>query len=269
MQRKSWLLVGSVLVLLVLAACGGKTQTPAPPEQQGQLGPFDWDRNPDAIIVRLDARVIDGPPYVDLNSIPPCTLWGDGRVVWSTTNADGSETILEGRIDEETMRGFLEDIINRGFYTWEDELVPPNYEEPVLESVTVMLYGQAHTVRRYTSWPQNGYIRILENCQQLSDAPVLVEPTAGWVSAYPTTIDPEAPSWPWWENAPFTLHELAANKEARWLEGPLATEIWRTAREGRDDIQVWERNPNGGGFDAFYVAIVVPGYSRDATLTSP
>ena len=67
------------------------------------------------------------------------------------------------------------------------------------------------------------------------------------------------PNWSWPLNAPFTLEELAGNGEARWLEGDLATLVWRSAREDRGDIQVVER---GGG--AYHVAIAVPGYSRDA-----
>ena len=98
------------------------------------------------------------------------------------------------------------------------------------------------------------------NCQQLSDKPVQVLPQAGWISAYPVPRDTQAPSWLWPPDAPFTLDELAKQGESRWLEGSLATEVWRSARQIRGDIQVIEQNGN-----AFQVAVVVPGYSRDAT----
>ncbi len=252
-MRRVWVL----LVLAALTACGGNASEDG--QGSGRLGLFDWKRDPQTIIVRLDSRPLEDSPAFLLNSIPPCTLWGDGRVVWSTADQYGVEEILEGRASDAAIRAFLEDIIARGFYDWEDELVFPSDGTPVLESITVSLYDEVHTVRRYSYWPQNSFALILEKCQHLSEVPVRVLPTAGWVSAYRVPRDPAAPTWLWPSNAPFTLAELADSQQERWLEGALATEIWLNAREGRGDVQAIERSG-----DAFQVAIVVPGYSRDA-----
>ena len=257
-MRRVWLTV--VVAGLVLAGCNsGKSSSNQNATSGGQFGPFDWSRDPNTILVRLDSQALRADPAFLLNSIPPCTVWGDGRVVWSTTDGNGSEDILEARADDAAIRSFLEDIISRGFYTWEDELAPPSTTNAVVESLTVALYNEVRTIRRFTYWPQNGYAKILENCRQLSDKPVRVLPQAGWISAYPVPRDTQAPNWLWPPDAPFTLEELAEKGESRWLEGPLATEVWRSARQIRGDIQVVERSGN-----AFQVAIVVPGYSRDA-----
>ncbi len=252
-MRRLWLLLA---LAVLLAACGDDGKD----GDGSQLGLFDWDRAPDTIVVRLDSRPIEESPAFLLNSIPPCTLWGDGRVVWSTLTEYGAEDILEARVaDDAVMRDFLEDIIARGFYDWEDELIPPGEDNPVIESITVSLYDEVHTVRRYSSWPQNSYNHILERCGQLSSTPVRVLPAAGWVSAYQVARDPSAPAWLWPPDAPFTLRDLAASQEERWLEHPLVSEIWLSARERRGDTQVIERTG-----EAYQVAIVVPGYSRDA-----
>ncbi|MBI5958871.1 MAG: hypothetical protein HY866_09065, partial [Chloroflexi bacterium] len=226
----------------------------------GQLGLFDWDRDPDVIVVRLDSQPNQETPAYFLNSIPPCTLWGDGRVVWSTTNATGAEEIIEARVDDDSkIRMFLEDIINRGFYTWEDELIPPSTTNPIIESITIALYDEVHTVRRFSYWPQDGFNKIMDLCRALSDVPVSVLPTAGWISAYAVPYDAAGPGWLWPPSAPVTLQELAENGEARWIEGSLATEAWRSARETRGYAQVLEQNGS-----AYHIAIVVPGYSRQA-----
>ena len=249
-----------LIASLALAACGD--EFPAAnddAESSDNLGLFDWERDANTIIARLDSLPDQENAALITNSVPPCTLWGDGRVVWTSRDDNGAETVLEARIDEATMRGFLEDIINRGFYDWEDELIPPSTSNPVVESVTVSLYDEVRTIRRHSNWPQNSFLRILTNCQTLSDQPVLVRPSAGWISAYSIPRDTLAPSWPWPSNAPFTLRELTENGESRWLEGALATEVWLSARADRGDIQVIERNEG-----AYQVAIAVPGYSRDA-----
>ncbi len=253
-MRRVWLLLP--LAALLLAACGNDDG-----EGDGSpLGLFDWDRSAETIVVRLDRRPTEESPALLLNSIPPCTLWGDGRVVWSTQTEYGAEDILEARVTDDTaIRAFLEDIIARGFYDWEDELVALGDNNPVIESITVALYDEVHTVRRYSFWPQNSYNQILERCGQLSSTPVRVLPAAGWVSAYPIERDASAPVWLWPPDAPFTLRELAESQEEHWLEHRLASEIWLSARERQGDTQVIERSG-----EAYRVAIVVPGYSRDA-----
>lgn len=260
-MRRSLLLIALMGLSLILVACGDEDK----PENttnntNSDMGLFDWNSDSDTIIVRLDSTSNLATPAYTLNNIPPCTVWGDGRVVWLSRTDIGTQEVLEARINETTMRGFLEDIINRGFYTWQDDLVPPSTTDPLIETITVFLYDEVRTVRHYTNWPQDSYNRILENCRNLSDQPVLVRPEAGWISAYPVPRDTAAPSWFWPTSAPFTLKELAENGEARWLEGGLATQVWLSAREPRSDIQVLERDGS-----AYLIAIAVPGISRDAS----
>src|SRR5690606_39609250 len=71
---------------------------------------------------------------------------------------------------------------------------------------------------RRSSDLQNSFERLLDECRRLSPTPVLVMPSAGWVSAYPVTLDPSRPSWPWPRNAPFALSELAESGQARRSE---------------------------------------------------
>jgi hypothetical protein len=266
MRRALWLVL-VVILGLALAACagdGGDDNNDDNAESDGQLGLFDWERSSDVIVVRLDSQASTENPAYMLNRIPSCTLWGDGHLVWVTRTDSGARAVLEARIDDATIRAFVENIISRGFYDWTDELVPPSVSNPVVESITVSLYDETHTVRRHSSWPRDGYRAILRECQNLAEQPVQVEPEAGWVSAYPVERDPQSPGWLWPDDAPFSLKELADSGEARWLTGDLATYIWNSAREPRDDIQVIE-NISEEEQLAFQVAIVVPGVSRHAS----
>lgn len=258
-MRRTLLLGLLVFLVGTLVACNGDDSSDSNGEGGGQIGLFDWDRDANAVVVRLDSVPTYESSAFLLNSVPPCTLWGDGRLVWSVSDSSGGEQILEARLaDDAAIRSFLESIIARGFYDWEDELLPPA-NDPVVETVTVSLYSETRTVRRYSVWPQNSFARILEDCRNLSATPVLVMPDAGWISAYEVPEDPAAPIWLWPSDAPFTLSELARNGEARWLEGPLATRVWQSIREDPGNTQIIERNG-----DTFQVAIVVPGFSRDS-----
>lgn len=261
-MRRLRLLLALLIGTAALAAC--RQETPASPAQNGDnpLGLFGWDTAPDALVVRLDSFMSDASPAESLNHVPPCTIWGDGRVVWTSPAALIGQDVLEARIDDDALRAFVESIIGRGFYTWEDEPLVSLDQTPLLEAITLSLYGDVRTVRRAANWPQNSFTRILDECRRLSPAPVLVMPSAGWVSAYPITLDPLLPSWPWPRSAPFTLRELAESRQARWLEGDLAAEIWQSARETNGAMQVEERGA------AYALAFVVPGYSREGPVAT-
>lgn len=263
-MRRLVLLWLVLLVVLALAACSNKKDDDQQDEgeEDSRLGLFDWDRNPDSIIVRLDSQASADDTVFLLNSIPPCTLWGDGRVVWVTRAQGGTREVLEARVKDSTMRAFVEGIINRGFYDWRDELVPPSTSASVAESITISLYSEVRTVRRYSNWPQNGYQAILAECASLAEQPVLVLPRAGWVSAYEVPYNSQAPGWLWPEDAPFTLQELAFSGEARWMTGDLAAYIWERSREARTDVQVFEMINEE--YHAYRLAMVVPGISRYA-----
>lgn len=258
-MRRARIILGVwvVLALVGLAACAGEDGGDSANSADSEGGLLDWQRDPNAIIVRLDRQANRESMADRMNTIPLCTLWGDGRVVWTTQTDDGLEDVLEARVSDAVIRGFLEDIVNRGFYDWEDELFPPS-DDTRVESITVSLYDEVRTVRRYSRWPESGFTRILEDCRSMAETPVRVLPAAGWVSAYPVPRDTMAPAWVWPPAAPFTLEELAESGESRWVEGELATRIWLSAREDIGSMQVLGRNER-----AYEVGIIVPGYSRD------
>ena len=103
-----------LIVGLALTACGD--ESPAENDNAdsgGDLGLFDWERNAATIVARLDS-LPDQERRADHEQHPPCRgRWPRGL---TTRDDSGAEAVLEARIDEVTMRGFLEDIINRGFY---------------------------------------------------------------------------------------------------------------------------------------------------------
>ncbi len=240
-MRRVWLLL--FLAVWTLAACGGA------PTQVGDsavdtLGSvLDWDRSPTAVIVRLETRGNSGDPTIDLNQIPFCTLFGDGRVVWTDPFAD-PEQVLEDRIGDETFRNFLQYVIGTGFYSWTSDtgFQPPTSPAgigPIVETITLTLYGETRTLDAFSNWPPDAFSRILERCRTLSSTPVLYQPQGVWVSAVVSQTLDDIPSLPWeaWAEA-YPDFDLAAIPvgSPRWVTGDLARVVWRIAREGRMQV---------------------------------
>ena len=237
-----------LLGLLVASACttgGGNPASQGGENAVSALGSaLDWDRSPDTVIVRLDTAGSSGLPYNDLNLIPFCTLFGDGHIVWVDPYAD-PEQVLEDRLDDETFRSFLEYVIGTGFYSWDQEsgiYIPPTEEPeegPVVERITVTLYGETRVLNAFSNWPPDAFSNILERCQRLSTAPVLYIPPGAWVSAVPVERRSDIPSMPWEIfAASFPEVDLATMTldNPRWATGDLARVAWEIARAGRMQI---------------------------------
>lgn len=271
MRRISaWLL----LLLLVAVACnpGGTDAAPAggaavPDVADGSTSLtdlLDWERAPDAVVVRLDTVGTSGSTADDLNSIPFCTLFGDGHLVWLDPFAD-PEQVLEDRLDDGEIRRFIEYVIGLGFYSWSEEtgFSPPTVEPqegPLVEQLSVNLYGDDRSLTSLSDWPTEAFANILERCRALGTEPVLYVPRGGaWLSTVPVEMRRDVPSLPWsvYTDA-FPEVDLAAIgvENPLWVTGDLAQSMWDIARAGR--MQVTHEG------QAYRIAMQVPVIQPDA-----
>lgn len=243
-----------LLVLLLLTACSGDDKTDD--NTQNNLRRFDWDRAATSILFQIDEVATTDTEAVIKNTIPPCTIWGDGRLVW-TNYVQGTNEVLESRLSEEQVRSFIEYVIGNGFYGWEDAIVPPADFNPIRQTMTLNLYGEQRTVERYGDWDENRYEIILTQCKELAEARALVVAEGGWIRAYVAERDDAGIQTPWHRSAPAVLADLAAQGTALWVEGYWAADIWQITRTVRA-VQFME------GGNAYWVSIEVPGISRAA-----
>lgn len=245
-----------LLMGLLVAACGGGGETTT--SEQQQLGPLDWERAPNNIILRLDERRNEAAPVELANDIPPCTLWGDGRVVWVNT-ASNERQVLEAYLDDETIRGLIEDLVFSGFYDWQSNYAISDLSNPIVTSITLNLYSEQRTVSRYDDWAVNGYQKTLAACTQASNAPALFLPDGAWLSAYETPRDTSIGEWYWApRTAGFSLTEVANGQPPRWITGDLAKHVWQQT------IMAGGRSLVRDGDKYYTVALQVPNIMRDS-----
>ncbi len=267
MQRR--LLQNALVYLLLIGvatACGGGTQS-TPATTQEPAGPvINWDRGSGTVVVRLD-RLIENESKVDrLNRLPPCTVYGDGHVVWVNTIPPNGEEILEAYVNEVGFRAFLEFIIrDEKFYSIPDyaaDQLPPA-QDSALESITLNVNQTMRTVRNYSTWQGNTYAVILDRCRKLSDTRGLFVPSAGWVTVFAQPRQSGGPESGWPPTAPLKMADAAASGAAVWVKGPALRQLWNAQRQTLGQM-VWLENNK-----SYRVAIQVPGISRDAPPAPP
>lgn len=262
-QRQPGARRAAALLILALAALASACAGNATPEATSPPAPsvFEWDQTPGAVLVRVD-RLIENEPAVERqNRVPPCTLFGDGRAIWTNATPPNGEEVLEAYVGEGAIRAFLEYIVrDQQFYTIPDyaaqELPPAS--DAALTSITLTVNRDVHTVRSYRDWPNNVYLAILDRCRALSDSPALLVPTGAWVSAVEATRNSDIAEVYWPPAGPFRMADLAASGEARWVEGPALAQLWTYVRRTLGQVNWLE------GDKAYRVAIQAPGVSRDS-----
>lgn len=248
-----------LLSMIFLAACGGNTGEGTPVASS----PIEWDRSPTTVVFRADVEGGAGAgEFLARNEIPPCTVYGDNRVVWANDIGPFNTQVLWDKISDEQLRQFVSDLtINKHIYTYaaRANLEPASANSPAVETLTVFVNSQQHITDAFGGWTMDYYRSILDGCRQISTAPVLFEPTGAWVSALAQAYDFNAPIVAWDAAANnLSLAELAASGERKWITDRNVAVLWNTLRSSPPSTQFVE------GEAQYLIALEVPGVTRAA-----
>lgn len=257
-----------VILILPFAACqptsSEPTPLPGPPTPIGEVTRPDlvdaiqWDRSPSTIVFR--AEFTGGgleDEFYTRNDIPYCTIYGDNRIVWTTTNMRIDDGVVFDVVSDEKIRLFVDRLIN--FYLIYDyktgaDLLIPSEVEPVVERLTLFVNGNLHQTDSFGGWDYTYFRQILEECRNISTTPVTFAPESAWVSAQKVDYDPTRPGILWdGSAAELKLSELT---ERKWLTGRNVAVLWDRIRSGGPDMQF---DDNG---ETFMVAVEVPNITR-------
>jgi hypothetical protein len=248
------------LVALLMTACGGETSG-SPTAEFGVNQAITWDRNPDTIVFR--AEITGGNREQDFqsrNDIAPCTVYGDNRVVWVNDLGDFRTEVLFDQVSDDAIRQFVDfvTIIDRIYsYPERASVQLPSATAPVYEQLSINVAGQAFVSDAFAGWPADYFQTILGRCKNISQTPVLFEPTAGWVSAAEVAFSFEFPSYPWEASAAgLSFSELAASGERRWISDNNVRILWNLVRTSPAGFRLME------GDRMLQIALEVPRVTR-------
>jgi hypothetical protein len=249
-----------VLLVILLVGC-----QPTPQTSNDGFGAnnsaLNWDRSPTTIIFRAD--IIGGnreQEFFARNEVPLCTVYGDGRVVWTNEVASSNQEVLFDQLSDDVIRTFIDTLtITEQFFSYpgQADLQLPSAVAPVYEVMEVNVSGQSFKTDAFSGWPADYFPRILDRCRTLSQTPILFEATAGWLSVVPVPADLEAPTYQWEPNAAgISLAEIAASNERRWITGSNPRVLFNLLQTTPSNARMLE---NGSYYQ---IAVEVPGVTR-------
>ncbi len=232
------------LLALLITACGAGANVAQTPEF-GANPAVIWDRDPDSIVFR--AEITGGnreQDFLSRNDIAPCTVYGDNRVVWVNDLGDFRTQVLFDQVTDEALRQFIDyvTIVDRIYnYPERASVQLPSSTVPVYEQLSMNVAGRSFVSDAFAGWPADYFRTVLERCKNISQTPVLYEPTAGWISAQEVLFSFEFPSYPWEAAAAgLSLAEIAATGERRWISDNNVRILWNLIRTSPSGFRMLE-----------------------------
>jgi len=261
-MAKRLLILSSIFIVVLLAACTSNAGGDQPPIQANSSNPIEWDRNPNTVVFRADVTGGSGDPFLARNEIPPCTAYGDNHIVWTNEVGPFEVQVLEDRVTDDQMRQFISFVaINQQIYSYpaRRDDAPASAVSPVVETLTLFVNSVNHVTDAFSGWDGEYYQSLLKACKDISVAPVLYEPTAGWVSIQAVPYDPTSPGIVWDGAASgLSLAQLAASGERQWITDRNVRVIWNILRTSPPSVQFNEDN------NPYHVALEIPNITRES-----
>jgi hypothetical protein len=253
-----------IVLALALASCQVLGRESGGQEQNAQAPTtIRWDRSPSTVVFRVDVTGGEqASSFYARGEIPPCSIYGDGRVIW-TTEASGYETqVLIDRVDDDAIRGFVEFLTyqERIFsYGAEADLLPPTDIEPVVETITLAVNDRTHVTDSFSGWDIDYFRNMLDACRELAPAPAIYEPPGAWLSVIEVSYNSNLPFIQWnAEASGLNLASAAASDEPQWITGQNLRVLWNLLLRSRPDVQF------GQAEGTYQIALQVPNVTRDS-----
>lgn len=258
---RRWLGLVALVIAALVAGCSGDPQPPPNPDDAPSS--VQWNRDPLAVVFRAHVTGGDIPAYARANTIPECTVYGDGRVVfWRSNPRTGEYEILFDRVDDRAIETFVYDLIVQfRIYTYESGLArqAPSAVQPMYEQIVLNVNDVSHVTDFFAEWPSGYFFDVVERCRSLAAAPRLFRPQGVWIFAEPVPLDLMRPYHIWDPSVTgFSLEALANEGGKRWVEGGLAQFLWEQVIV--NPIPAWFIEGNL----SFALGVQAPGVTLDA-----
>ena len=247
------------LFLLFLAACQSEPSVPTP------IGPvtrpdlvtlINWERSPLAVVFRAEVASVDTLSFERRSDIAECTIYGDNRVVFTTPTGTGSGLSWQ-RVTDEAIRLMVEELmLENQIYNQTSgiDTIPEEQRPEQVETILLVVNGQAHRADALGGWPEDYFVQITERCRAVADAPAELLPAGAYVSTQIVSYNDSRPTISWDAASGIDLSTLSEDRV--WLTGAAMQRLWTAQRESGGDVQFRQ------GDTIFRAAVEVPGVTR-------
>lgn len=252
--------VTMALFMLLLGACQSFSGTPTPigPVTRPELVEMiNWERLPLSVVFRAETLTADTESLGARNRIAACTIYGDNRIVYTAAGSSGFQVVWQ-RLSDEAIRVFVYELLTDYDFRAMGTGFDGSDSSPVLDTLLLIVNGEAHQSDSLANWPQGYYGDITERCRAVADSPAELIPLNAYISAETIAYDSNVPTTIWETSMGVDLSTLSI--ERRWMTDQSVQALWSLLRMYGADIQIRQ------GDETYHVAVEVPGVTRYSPL---
>lgn len=249
-----------LLIAVVLAACQPNTPTVDTNSTFDQL----WTPDENAVVFRADITGGSLPELARMSETAPCTVYGDGQVIWVNELDAFNTEVLFDFVPTERIQQFIDYVaFNENFYSQDARATEPPEGEiaPVIETITMDVAGQRHSADNYGGWDSGFFDRVVAACKSISSTPIRFEPTEAWLTMREVEMISDAP-YVYWNPADhegISLAAIADNAtQPQWVTGQAVADLWHFLHT------LPYTTLYGEGDRLFQIGLQVPGITRDS-----
>jgi hypothetical protein len=200
---------------------------------------IEWDSNPATLIISATNCCGLVTPFYHDNYIPDALVWGDGRILWSQTGANGNRQIMQGQLSSTQLHDWLQSTADSGFFGWKPLYKgDSNPTDLPTRCITINLSSQDKKVCEYFQGAPEAFQKLYDQLSQgLGVAGTPFVPQRAYLTAhsFPKTNlgnngASQSGKTPLW-NAKTAGVSLAEAGNGVWLEGASLKQAWELVNQ--------------------------------------
>lgn len=214
-----WKLCLTVACALGLSGCFHELELPE----------LAWDPSPDAVLASATYCCGFVPSLYVLNDLPQAQVWGDGRIVWTTSDDEGQRSVFQGQLTSQDISLVLAQAAQAGFFNWKDLYEDPMVADASPQCLKIQLVDRTKQVCEYVRGAPAAFHTLYDRfAAGLGATGRPYAPERAFVIAHPIVFEvPPDPSqitldWPTAE-AGTSLDALTGGQ---WIEGKALQLAW-------------------------------------------
>lgn len=259
-NRKTTVLPATITVMSIsLAALACNAIAPSRPE-------LKWQTDRHTLVVTAgywSGLSSGGGPMVNIisrqNYVPEAQLWGDGRLVWTTTGANGERQVMIAYLDQAEMLAVLSIIADSGFFGLKDSYTCANFSDMESQCIKVTLSAAEKSVCEYYRGAPESFHQLYQTLSEgVGRRGALYAVSRGYLIAHPLTMGGQGaappPAAPW--HAKSVGLSLANARSGLWVAGEPLALAWRIVNANPFSNVVRD------GKQYYQLAVMIPGITR-------
>jgi hypothetical protein len=200
---------------------------------------IEWDSNPATPIISATNCCGLVTPFYRDNYIPDALVWGDGRILWSKTGANGGRQVMQGQLSSTQLHDWLQSAADAGFFGWKPLYKgDTNPTDLPTRCIAINLSSQAKKVCEYFQGAPEAYQKLYDQLSQglgVSGTPFVPQRAYLSTHSFPNTnfgnnANSQADKTPLW-NAKAAGVSLADAGNGVWLEGASLKQAWELVNQ--------------------------------------